>query len=113
EETKIVGDCLMLFYRARTARRPLVAQWRRNYKILMNKTWQPNRPDYLPSPEVPEIYPILASQVGWVTDQRPTLTVSPVSEPYFQSHEFFSRLSHDLQTTMQASLFEQGFEGQA
>lgn len=112
-ETETVQNCLNLFFRARTIRRPLVAQWNRNYRILCNRTWLTNRPSYLPSPEVPEIYPILASQVGWMTDQRPTLEVNPASEPHSSFHEFYSTLAHDLQTALQASMFQSGFEGQA
>lgn len=113
DEVSIINNCMIMFFRARTHRRPLVAQWNRNYRTLCNRTWLADRPSWLPAPEVPEIYPILSSQVGWMTDQRPTLEVSPGSEPHSSYHEFYSTLAHDLETAMQASLREQAFEAQA
>jgi hypothetical protein len=113
DELQTVSQCTTFFQRAREHRRPLVAQWNKNYRVLCNRTWLDGRAAWLPRPEVPEIYPILASMVGWMTDQRPTLDVSPTSEPHSSYHEFFSTIAHDLQTAMQASLRDQQFEAQA
>lgn len=103
EELELVGHIRNLFQKARAERRPLVAQWNRNYRIVRNRTWSGMRPSWLPSPEVPEIYPILASIVGWMTDQRPNFTVIPSAEPHSQYYEYFSRIAHDLQTTIHTS----------
>lgn len=113
DEMATVRNCLQLFYKARQHRRPLVSQWNKNYRVVNNRTWLASRPGWLPSPEVPEIYPILASQVGWMTDQRPTLDVSPFSEPHSTYHEFYSTIAHDLQVVLQANLKVNAFEGQA
>lgn len=70
-----------LFYRARSYRRPIIATWNRNYRLLRNRTWLADRAAWLPSPEVPEIRPIISQLSGWMTDQRPTYTAVPAASP--------------------------------
>lgn len=103
DELELASSIRNLFYKARAQRRPLVAQWTKNYRILRNRTWMPGRAPWIPAPEVPEIYPIIAAQVGWMTDQRPSFEVVPASEPHSDYHEFYSTLAHDLEVTMQAA----------
>ncbi len=103
DDLELASTVRNLFYKARAQRRSLVGQWSRNYRILRNRTWMAGRAPWIPSPEVPEIYPIIAAQVGWMTDQRPTFEVVPASEPHSEYHEFYSTLAHDLETAMQAA----------
>lgn len=102
DDLELVSYIRNLFIQARQHRRPYVSQWNKNYQILRNRTWG-TRANWLPAPEVPEIYPIIAAQVGWMTDQRPTLEVVPSSEPYSSYHQFWSQLAHDLQTVLQTN----------
>lgn len=113
DEMAMVSECLTLFQRAREKRRPIVGQWNKNVQVMSNRTWLAGRASWLPRPEVPEIYPILASLVGWMTDQRPTAEVSPTSQPHSPYHDFYSTIAWDLQTTMQAALKAQTFEFQS
>jgi hypothetical protein len=89
-----------LFYRARDAKRPLRNQWVRSYQVLHNQTWAAGRPPWMPSPEVAEIYPIIASIVGWMCDQRPVFEVGPAAQPFAGYYEFYSQLASDLKTTL-------------
>lgn len=91
-----------LFLRARDKRRPLVTQWNKNYRMLKNRHWTQARPAYMPRPEIPEIFPLIASFVGWMTDQRPVWNVSPWALPHSPYADMMSKLGDDLSTVMQA-----------
>lgn len=103
EDIELANAIRNLFYRARAARRPLIQEWQKNYRILRNRTWLSTRPTWLPNPEVPEIYPIVSSITGWMTDQRPTLQVIPAAQPHSPYYQFYNQLGDDLQTAMQAT----------
>jgi len=109
EEAKLVGYVRDLFYRARSTRRPLISQWVKNYQILRNRTWG-DRAAWMPKPEVPEIYPIVASLTAWMTDQRPTFSVTPAAEPYSPFSQFQDQLSHDLQVVLQTNWQAEKFD---
>lgn len=100
---ELVSKLRNLFFQARKYRQPLVNTWRKNYRLLRNKTWSALRADWLPSPEVPEIYPIVASRVGWMTDQRPELEVIPAIQPHSSLYESYSKTAFDLQTVLQTN----------
>lgn len=112
DDLELASAIRNLFFRARAARRPLVAEWSKNYRILSNRTWLSTRPSWLPNPEVPEIYPIVSSITGWMTDQRPTLQVIPASEPHSPYHEFYAQLGNDLQTAMSATWMVNEYEAE-
>ncbi len=101
-----------LFYRARTYRRPLIPTWNRNYRLLRNRTWLNERAAWLPSPEVPEIRPILSSLVGWMTDQRPTYTAVPAASPHTPYFNVMSKLSLDLTTVLDSLATVLAYEAQ-
>lgn len=92
-----------LFTQARHAKRERVAQWNRNADVLRNRTWLAGRPAWMPSPEVNEIYPILATLVGWVTDTRPTFDAVPFAPSGTPEHDWWSSLADDLVTVVSSS----------
>lgn len=102
EEYNLVGRIQNLFLHARDKRRPLVTQWNKNYRSLRNKHWSSQRPNWMPRPEVPEIFPLIASFVGWMTDQRPEWTVSPWALPGSPYADFLSGLGDDLSIVLKA-----------
>lgn len=110
DEDHLPGYVRNLFYRARQHRRSKVAEWNRNYRILRNRTWLDNRPSWLPSPEVPEVLPIISTMVGWMTDQRPTFVVTPWSPPHSPYTNFFSSIASDLQTAMHSTWLTHGYD---
>jgi hypothetical protein len=104
EDEETAEDVMALFYEARDYRRPLARQWDRNYRMLYNKmTWSRDRPDWLPSPLVPEIFPVCAALVGWMTDQRAVYTVAPNAIPNTQFFNFFQGISQDLEAALDAT----------
>jgi hypothetical protein len=96
-----------LFSQSREGRRSRTAQWNRNAEVLANRTWLASRPRWMPTPEVPEIYPILASIVGWVTDTRPTFDAVPFTAPNTPYHDFWLALSDDLTTVISSAFIAQ------
>lgn len=92
-----------LFAQARDAKRERVAQWKRNAEVMANRTWLEGRPRWMPAPEVNEIYPILATIVGWVTDSRPTFDAVPFCAQNSPQYDWWSELADDLVTVVSAS----------
>lgn len=103
DEQRIVNMVQMLFQEARAYRAPLVQRWLRNYRVLRNRYWSDTRPDWMAHPEVPEVFPVVSSMVGWMTDQRFDLDVFPSTLPFSPYNEEIYRLSEDLETVMDAS----------
>lgn len=101
-ELELVGRIRNLFLHARDRRRPLVTQWNKNYRMLRNKHWTNQRPVWMPRPEIPEIFPLIASFVGWMTDQRPIWTVSPWALPHSPYANLMQQLGDDLSVVLEA-----------
>lgn len=103
DDQRLVGEIRQLFYKARAHRRPLVQRWNKNYRMLRNRYWVDARPNWMPSPQIPEIFPIVASMVGWMTDQRFRHEVTPAALPFSPFANFFSGLGQDLETVMDST----------
>lgn len=103
KELDLAGHVRDLFQRARQERKPLTRQWLRNYDMLRNRTYAgTSKHPWMPSPEVPEIYPILASIIGWMTDSQPTFDVVPSANPYGHYSAFLDSIAQDLRTVLRA-----------
>lgn len=102
DETMLVSRIQNLFLHARDKRKPLVQQWNKNYRMLRNRHWSQNRPAWMPRPEVPEIFPLIASFVGWMTDQRPEWTVSPWALPNSEYANFLASIGDDLSIVLKS-----------
>lgn len=105
----LVGWIMDLFFAAREAKRPLVANWKRCYQMLHNRTWGA-RATWMPSPEMAEMWPIVASMVGWMTDQRPTFEVTPFADPFSPYADYMSQLAADLRVALYASWQNNDFD---
>ena len=99
-----------LFQAARDHKRDAVTRWNRNTEVLQNRTWLGGRPRWMPSPEVPEVRPILHRVVGHVTDSRPTIDCIPFSDPGSENWPFLMQMADDLTTTIEASFISNGQE---
>lgn len=102
-EADLVGEIRVLFKQARDKRRPLVEQWRSNYRVLRPRRTAAAMKDWKPNPQVPEIMPILDTLVAWMTDQDPSFQVAPVMAPLNPWYGDLSKLAQDLETTLQSS----------
>jgi hypothetical protein len=103
KEAQLAGMVRELFYRARDAKRPLVAQWKKNYKVLNNTTWSPRAEPWMPAPEISNIWPIIASMVAWMTDQRPTTEVTPTIPPFSPTADFYDKIAEHMNAVLKAS----------
>ena len=95
ENSDLAGYVTNLFRKAKHKRRPLVNQWTKNYQILRNRTWG-TRKEWLPSPEIPEIYPIIATLTAWQTDTAPTFEAIPSATPNTPYYQQVVNLTEDL-----------------
>ena len=96
DDAQIIATVRLLFQRAREARRPLLAQWKRNYKVLNNRMWGPRAEPWMPAPELAEMWPIICSLNAWLTDQRPTIEVIPSAVPFSPFADFYASLASDM-----------------
>lgn len=104
-ETAVVQMVRDLFYRARDSRRPLVRQWKKWYRTLNNRTWAPGA-TWEPNVEIPQMWPIIASMVAWMTDQRPILSTLAGGTPFSPHNDFYDTLSKDMNAVLEAAFVE-------
>lgn len=107
-----VGAVRRMFQAARDHRRPRVAQWMRSYAVLQPRRFQSGRPSYIPNPDVPEIYPILASHVGWMTDQRVVPRVATTAQPNSPYSSYLSDLAEDLERVLLATFTQESYDAE-
>lgn len=100
---RIANLVQQLYTRALMARRPLIAQWKKNYRVLNNKLWGPRAESWMPAPEISEIWPVIASMTSWMTDQRPVVQVTPSAIPFSDYWDFYQQLSDDMNAILTAT----------
>lgn len=101
EKVQLVRD---LFYRARDARRPMMAQWRRNYRTL--NLSQRNFNNGSSDGRIPQIWPVCASMVAWMTDQRPILETMASGQAFSPHHDTYTQLASDMNALLHAAHME-------
>lgn len=92
-----------LFYQAREYRRPLMSRWRRAYSVLNNQIGTNGLNEFAPNPRIPKVWPICASLVAWMTDQRPILQVAAAPEPFSAYGDFYQMLATDMNVALKSS----------
>lgn len=101
---QVVNDVMDLFQKARNYRRPMVSKWKRDKRALFNRQLPGSmRREWMPSPLIPEIMPLGAALVGWMTDQRVGYTVAPAAVPHSDYFNFFQAIAQDLEAVMDAT----------
>lgn len=78
-------------------------QWKRNYRVLNNQMWMPRSEPWMPRPELPQMWPIVASLVAWMTDQRPTIEAQGTIAPFSDYADFVAQLSQDMTSILSAN----------
>ena len=111
-ELRIANLVRQLYGRALMARRPLIANWKKNYRVLNNRTWGPKAEAWMPNPEMAEIWPVISSLVAWMTDQRPTIEVTPSSTPFTDYNDFYQQLASDMNAVLSASFIENALDAE-
>lgn len=111
DDADIIAKCRGLFSEARSQRAPLVNKWNRWYRAIRNRTWI-GQNAYYPTPEVPEMLPIIESLIGWLTDTRPTFDVMPSAMMGTSASDYFSSLGDDLRVALSVNWTENDSEAQ-
>lgn len=101
-----------LFQQARSKKAPLISRWRQSHKVLRNRWWSDTRPTWMPSPEVPEIFPLISARVGWMTDQRFMFEVTPSAIPHSSVWNDITALATDLSQILDSSWIAHSEEAQ-
>lgn len=104
DETKLVNGVLQLFQTAKQHRNVLLPRWNECYRMLTNRQWDLSRREaWMPSPMIPEIFPIIRTLVAWQTDTRFRTAISPAAVPHSDLSAYFTQIADDLEYTMDAS----------
>lgn len=88
-----------MFQSAVTARRKRTEQWRKNYMLTMNR-WGRSADD----PRDSEVFPIMRSRVGWMTDQDIAFSLSPSTDPFSPYAQMEQLLCDHLETVLRANM---------
>ncbi len=108
----IAGYVLELFYRARDARRAIIPQWKKNYKVLNMRSYGASMDSWFTPPSISEVWPVIASSVAWMTDQRPTIEVVPSAEPFSPYADWYAKLAQDMNVCISAAFTEQSLDNE-
>ena len=103
KEAQLAQTVRELFYRARDGRRPLIGQWKKNYRVLNNRTWSPRAEPWMPAPEISNIWPVVASLVAWMTDQRPITETTPVIPPFSPYADYYDKIAEHMNACLKAT----------
>lgn len=103
DELMKVAQIRQLFRSAKAKRQTLTAKWKRNRRMLVNRYWVSGRPSWMPAPQVPEIWPIVDSIVGWQTDQKIKHVIAPAALPNSVTLPFFQGMAQDLGAVMDST----------
>lgn len=104
DEIRQVGEVSRLFQIARDYRRPMIPRWKECSRMLRNRMWNDARVrSWMPSPMIPEIFPIIDGLVSWEMDQSPTYNIAPAALPHSDFTNYFTNMANDLTTVLQAS----------
>jgi hypothetical protein len=85
-----------LFLEARDAKRQRYDSWLRNYRLVNNRISGNTYTSWAPQPRDSEIFPLLSSWVGWMTDQNPEIVFFPTMEPFSKFYSFVTKIAQDL-----------------
>lgn len=110
-DLQLSGQVRQLFNVARDAKRPLVSRWNTNYLYLRNRPNQVSLGQSRSIPLIPEIFPIIASKVGWKIDRRFRTTVTSAAVLNTDYYADTSSLANDLAAVLDAT-YQINLEGQ-
>jgi hypothetical protein len=104
EELALLSRLRNTYQRARSAKRLLYADWRRNWLLVNNRMWSQVRlSSWMPTPQDNELYPIVAGLIGWMTDQNVSFSVNPAALPGTPWAQYLEKLSDDLESLLQSN----------
>ncbi len=107
-----VNKVLDLYHLARDKKKYYYDLWRRNYMLVHSRMWGAFPSSWQPSPTDNEIYPCLATVVGWMTDQHIDFSVNGMQEPNTPNYEMASGLSRALEVCLRSNWEEQDWVSQ-
>lgn len=101
---ELINNLRTLYQIARDDKRIRYDSWRRNYRLTHNKTAYKtfNSNNVQAAPKDSEIYPILSSLVGWMTDQRTNVDITPAIDPYTSTADRYGELATDLKQIIES-----------
>jgi hypothetical protein len=103
EDWRTLQQCKSAYHYARSAKKNLYANWKRNWLLLNNRMWSDFRLAWMPSPSDSEIYPILANLIAWGTDQSVMFTVQAASVPNTPWAQTLEDVADDLELVLQSN----------
>jgi hypothetical protein len=113
DDIQLTSELTYLYTLARSRKRRMYSVWRKNYLLLVNRAWTDFRASsWMPSPTDSEIYPIISSVAGWMTDQEVTATISASANPNTAYAAYLDKLALDLQAVYNSNWTNLNFDRQ-
>jgi hypothetical protein len=113
EDIQLTSELTHLYTIARAKKRRMYSVWRKNYLLLCNRAWSDFRASsWMPSPTDSEIYPIISSVAGWMTDQEVKATISAAADPQTAYAKYLDKIALDLQNVYNANWTSLNFDRQ-
>lgn len=100
-----------LFVAARDAKRQRYDSWLRNYRLVHNRISGSTYTSWAPQPRDSEIFPLLSSWVGWMTDQSPEIVFFPAADPFSQFYHWVTKQASDLTKLYATNYDAENYEG--
>lgn len=98
EDRSTTGRLADMFQQAVAARRRRSDAWRKNYMLAMNR-WGRSADD----PRDSEVFPIMRSRVGWMTDQEIQFSLNPSVDPFSPYAMMEEKLCEHLETVLRTN----------
>jgi hypothetical protein len=98
-DSDLVGKLKVLYQSARKAKRDLYSRWTRSYRLVNNR-YGGTSANWMPQPRDSQIYPVCASLVSWMTDQRVSFEISASRSTKSPDYPIFAQLAEHLERMM-------------
>lgn len=101
EDWELTQRLTALYTVAKEHKKQLQATWRRNYLLTTNRQYaMDTRQPWTPNVTDSEIFPILSSRIGWMTDQNITPIAAPASTAGEKFTAHYQKLASDLEAIL-------------
>jgi hypothetical protein len=103
----MIGHLNELYEKAKESKGNLLAEWKRNYRITMNRA-APAVPN-APGVRANEVFPTVDARIGWMTDQEIQFSVTPAADPFSLWYMVNDTLGEQLEAVLNSNFKSQGW----
>jgi hypothetical protein len=95
-DQQLVPKLRTMYESARNAKRRLYERWTRSYRLVNNR-YGGTSSNWMPQPRDSQVYPVCASLVSWMTDQRVSFEISASRSQKAPDYPIYASMAEDLE----------------